>query len=75
MAIIQKIIILAESPLEACSMGIELGENDMAFRCNTVTITDNIMESFTAHHIEEKICGKYYKCFKSGISRGKHRVL
>ena len=42
------------SPLEACSMGIELGENDMAFRCNTVTITDNIMESFTAHHIEEK---------------------
>ena len=42
------------SPLEACSMGIELGENDMAFRCNTVTITNDIMESFTAHHIEEK---------------------
>ena len=42
------------SPLEACSIGIELGENDVAFRCNTVTITNNIMESFTAHHIEEK---------------------
>lgn len=42
------------SPLEACSMGIELSPNDMAFRCNTVTIKDNIMESFTAHHIEEK---------------------
>ena len=42
------------SPLEAYSIGIELGENDMAFRCNTVTITNNIMESFTAHHIEEK---------------------
>lgn len=42
------------SPLEACSMGIELAPNDMAFRCNTVTIKDNIMESFTAHHIEEK---------------------
>ena len=42
------------SPLEACSMGIELSANDMAFRCNTVTIKDDIMESFTAHHIEEK---------------------
>lgn len=42
------------SPLEACSMGIYLGENDIAFRCNTVTITDDFMESFTAHHIEEK---------------------
>lgn len=42
------------SPLEATSMGIELAPNDMAFRCNTVTIKDNVMESFTAHHIEEK---------------------
>lgn len=42
------------SPLEAVSMGIELSDNDVAFRCNTVTIKDNIMESFTAHHIEEK---------------------
>lgn len=42
------------SPLEAVSMGIKLNDNDIAFRCNTVTIKDNIMESFTAHHIEEK---------------------
>lgn len=42
------------SPLEAVSMGIELSDKDIAFRCNTVTIKDNIMESFTAHHIEEK---------------------
>lgn len=42
------------SPLEATSMGIELAPSDMAFRCNTVTIKDNVMESFTAHHIEEK---------------------
>ncbi len=42
------------SPLEAMSMGITLNDKDIAFRCNTVTITNNIMESFTAHHIEEK---------------------
>jgi len=27
------------SPLEAASMGIELGENDLAFRCNLVTLS------------------------------------
>lgn len=41
------------SPLEAVSMGIGLGENDLALRCNTVTITEGEMESFTAHHIED----------------------
>ena len=28
------------SPLEAVSMGIELGENDIALRCNLVTLSD-----------------------------------
>lgn len=32
------------SPLEAVSMGIELGENDIALRCNLVTLSDT--ESF-----------------------------
>ncbi|MDE7170089.1 MAG: cofactor-independent phosphoglycerate mutase [Mucispirillum sp.] len=42
------------SPLEAMSMGIKLNDNDMAFRCNTVTIKNDIMESFTAHHISKE---------------------
>ncbi|MDF9408956.1 MAG: 2,3-bisphosphoglycerate-independent phosphoglycerate mutase [Pelotomaculum sp. PtaB.Bin013] len=29
------------SPLEAVSMGVDLGENDVAFRCNLVTLSDN----------------------------------
>lgn len=41
------------SPLEAVSMGIKLGSDDLALRCNTVTIKDGVMESFTAHHIED----------------------
>lgn len=48
-----KLYYTGRSPLEAMSMGIDLGPNDMAFRCNMVTIKDNIMESFTAHHINE----------------------
>jgi 2,3-bisphosphoglycerate-independent phosphoglycerate mutase len=43
------------SPLEAASMGVALGPNDIAFRCNLVTLrgsgSDRIMEDFTAGHI------------------------
>jgi 2,3-bisphosphoglycerate-independent phosphoglycerate mutase len=43
------------SPLEAASMGVALGPNDIAFRCNLVTIGgnggDRFMEDFTAGHI------------------------
>jgi proposed homoserine kinase len=38
-------------PLEAMSMGISLGENDIAYRCNLVCIRDGIMEDFSAGHI------------------------
>jgi 2,3-bisphosphoglycerate-independent phosphoglycerate mutase len=44
------------SPLEAASMGVALGPNDIAFRCNLVTLSgtaddDTTMEDFTAGHI------------------------
>jgi 2,3-bisphosphoglycerate-independent phosphoglycerate mutase len=43
------------SPLEAASMGVELGSSDVAFRCNLVTLRGEwpnaIMEDFTAGHI------------------------
>jgi 2,3-bisphosphoglycerate-independent phosphoglycerate mutase len=38
-------------PLEAISMGVNLGEDDIAYRCNLVTIRDGIMEDFSAGHI------------------------
>jgi len=56
-------------PLEAISMGVELGEGDIAYRCNLVTLRDSVMEDFSAGHISgeegkelidslnEKICG------------------
>lgn len=44
------------SPIEAASIGIELGKNDFAFRCNFVTLSENytVMEDFTAHHIDNE---------------------
>jgi 2,3-bisphosphoglycerate-independent phosphoglycerate mutase len=41
-------------PLEAANMGIDLGSDDVAFRCNLVTLSDGPvvrMDDFTADHI------------------------
>ncbi|MGA2935085.1 MAG: cofactor-independent phosphoglycerate mutase [Methanomicrobiales archaeon] len=38
-------------PLEAASMDVSLGERDIAYRCNLVTVTDGVMEDFSAGHI------------------------
>ena len=40
-------------PLEAVNIGVNLGEKDVAFRCNLVTIIDGAMEDFTAGHIPQ----------------------
>ncbi|MHB1390229.1 MAG: cofactor-independent phosphoglycerate mutase [Thermoleophilia bacterium] len=39
------------APLEAASLGIELGPDDVAFRCNVVHVSDGIMRDFSAGHI------------------------
>ena len=38
-------------PLEALSMGIDLAPTDIAYRCNLVTVRDEIMADFSAGHI------------------------
>jgi 2,3-bisphosphoglycerate-independent phosphoglycerate mutase len=39
------------APLEAAAMGIELGPDDWAIRCNLMTIMDGRLTDFTAGHI------------------------
>ncbi|KXS43567.1 MAG: cofactor-independent phosphoglycerate mutase [Methanolobus sp. T82-4] len=39
------------APLEAASMGVELEENDVAFRCNLITIKDDIIADHSSGHI------------------------
>ena len=44
-------------PLEAANMGITLAPEDIAFRCNLVTLSDDadpVMEDFTAGHISSE---------------------
>jgi 2,3-bisphosphoglycerate-independent phosphoglycerate mutase len=45
------VVYTGRSPLEAAAMGIDLGPNDWAIRCNLVTIDNDEMRDFTAGHI------------------------
>lgn len=38
-------------PLEAASMGVSLGEGEVAFRCNLVTVKEDILVDYSARHI------------------------
>jgi 2,3-bisphosphoglycerate-independent phosphoglycerate mutase len=57
-------------PLEAASMGIVLAPEDVAFRCNLVTLgegEDPIMEDFTAGHISSMEASKIIGDLGKGI--------
>src|ERR1700737_4104408 len=41
------------APLEAAAMGLALGPDDWAIRCNLVTVEDGRMRDFTAGHISD----------------------
>ena len=42
------------APLEAANLGIDLKENEVAFRCNLVTVSDGKMGDYSAGHITTK---------------------
>jgi 2,3-bisphosphoglycerate-independent phosphoglycerate mutase len=67
------------APIEAASMGIKLGKNDTAFRCNLVTIKDGVMVDYSAGHVETSDAHQIIKelkqkldcweiCFYPGVS-------
>jgi len=41
-------------PLEAANIGVEIAEDEVAFRCNLVTINNGIMADYSAGHISDK---------------------
>ncbi|AEA33176.1 cofactor-independent phosphoglycerate mutase [Hippea maritima] len=46
-----KLYYTGRAPLEAISKDIKMDDNDVAYRCNFVSIEDNIMKDFSAGHI------------------------
>ena len=66
------------APLEAAAQGIVLSDTDVAFRCNTVTVQDGVMQDYSAGHIETPDSTELIKmanqrlarhglCFYSGV--------
>jgi 2,3-bisphosphoglycerate-independent phosphoglycerate mutase len=62
------------SPLEAVSMGVELGPNDVAFRMNLVTLTPHngrvYMEDFSAGHIGSEESHQLIKALQDQLGTG-----
>ncbi|MGE5197360.1 MAG: phosphoglycerate mutase, partial [Deltaproteobacteria bacterium] len=45
-------------PLEAANLGVELGDDDVAFRCNLVTVSGDKLIDYSAGHITSKEAGE-----------------
>ncbi len=41
-------------PLEAANLGVELGEKDLAFRCNLITASEGRLDDYSGGHITDK---------------------
>src|SRR5436309_8032057 len=48
------VVYTGRAPLETAAMGIKLGPNDWAIRCNLVTVEHGVMRDFTAGHISSE---------------------
>ena len=46
------VVYTGRAPLETAAMGLKLGPNDWAVRCNLVHIENEVMRDFTAGHID-----------------------
>lgn len=51
-------------PLEAAGMGVELEENDVAFRCNLITEREGIIEDYSAGHVSTGEAEELFKVIK-----------
>ena len=59
-------------PLEAANIGIELGEDEIAFRCNLVTVNNNVMADYSAGHIADKESQDLVECLN--VKLGTERI-
>ena len=53
--------------LEALSMGVPFGEDDMAYRCNLVTIENGKMKDFAAGHITSEEGAELFKSLQEKV--------
>lgn len=55
-------------PLEAASMQISLTDNDVAFRCNLITVNDGIITDYSAGHISSEEASELISSINQSLS-------
>ncbi|MDR0331375.1 MAG: hypothetical protein LBH93_06690, partial [Chitinispirillales bacterium] len=58
------------APIEAASMGIPIGKDDIAFRCNLVAIAGGVMEDYSAGHISTEVAHKVIDALQKALGNG-----
>ncbi len=59
---------VGRGPLEAASMGIKLGPNDVAFRCNLVTVDNGVLKDYCAGHISSEASEKIIEYLQENLN-------
>jgi 2,3-bisphosphoglycerate-independent phosphoglycerate mutase len=62
-------------PLEAANMGVQLGADDVAFRCNLVTVAQNAMKDYSAGHISSSEASILIKAIDKNIGSENFRFF
>jgi len=57
------------APLEAAGAGITLADDDVAFRCNLVTVEDGIMADYSAGHISDEEARRLIAALREKLDR------
>ena len=55
--------------LEAAAQGIRLARDEVAFRCNTVTVTDGVMADYSAGHIESAEAAELIRAVNEALGK------
>ena len=64
-----RIYCTGRGPLEAPSRGIKLGENDTAYRCNTITEKDGAILDYSAGHITTEESSQLIAAVKQALEK------
>jgi 2,3-bisphosphoglycerate-independent phosphoglycerate mutase len=58
-------------PIEAVSQDIALAYDDIAWRCNLVTVADGILKDYSAGHVSEADAAVFMNALKAGLDSAK----
>jgi len=61
------------APLEAANLGIELEDEDIAFRCNLITVSGDTLIDYSAGHISSKEAAILIQCIDQNLGTNRLR--